>query len=77
MKFKSKPEIVEAFQLVENSPLPPGTIRHGQGPVYAETVRGMVPMRPGDWLVTEETGVKRLYPADVFEQLYERIEDIR
>ena len=59
MRFRHKPAVVEAAQLVND--------------VEFDTPTGRARGRAGDWLVTTDTGEKRVVPRETFETLYEPI----
>lgn len=71
--YRKKPVVVEATQWFF-----PGDHESvkidSQGRPYIETLEGVVPVAPGDWIIKEVTGACLCRP-DVFEQTYEPAEE--
>lgn len=82
LKFRRKPEAVEAVQLVpENLQLltewlPPGAsvrITAGEGvSIEWPTILGPILIKPGDWVFRDASGVLQSLTGDQFEARYER-----
>ncbi len=75
MKYKSKPNEVEAEQWFPGKDIPGVKLRYGKDP-YVTTIQGQqVFIKPGEWIIQEGDGV-HAYPCDpeVFKKRYDPID---
>ena len=60
-KYRKKPVIVEAVQITR--------------PMTIETLEGTMRGDPGDWLITGVKGEQYFCKDDIFQQIYEKVEN--
>lgn len=78
-KYRRKPEVVEAEQFWPfEKPWPEGVKADVVNPKYARpfvtTPEGPVDIHPGDWVITNAKGERRVREPDVFEDTYELVQ---
>lgn len=84
MKFRKKPVVIDAFQLVEGQPWPDGVQFHERcegngacsldGQMYVQTLEGPLVAKYGDWIITGVKGEKYPCKPDIFSATYEPAE---
>lgn len=77
-KYRKKPVVIEAWENIENSPMPDWLKGRGEGvsgyAIFIRTEEGIMKASPGDYVIL---GVKgEVYPCkpDIFEATYEIVE---
>lgn len=78
MKFRKKPVVIEAERFSANEPLPfmgQGVCCYNGDRWYITTLEGDMTISEGDWIIKGTKG--EFYPCkpDIFEQVYEPVED--
>lgn len=81
MKFRKKPIVVEAWQLVPSCKIPDATtvisdvdIATGLPRLFIETLEGRMEASLGDWIITGVKGEHYPCKPDIFEMTYEPVE---
>lgn len=79
-KFRKKPVVIEAVQMLEAYPLPDGVCDggagcKGNGPdgshPHIHTLEGDHTWTPGDWVITGVQGERYFCKPDIFEATYD------
>jgi hypothetical protein len=84
MKFRKKPVVIEAVQLIEDQPTPEG-VNFGvplnlgctsslDGKYWIQTLEGPLIAQFGDWIITGVKGERYPCKPDIFEMTYECVE---
>ena len=78
MKFRKKPVVIEAVQVVPDPVWPDwarAAVVVNNGLVQIATLEGVMTASPGDWIIKGVQG--EVYPCkpDIFEATYERVEE--
>lgn len=81
MKFRKKPVVIDAFQLVGDDPAPEwyqeacclGIVEHSTGPgvIAINTLEGTMQANEGDWVIRGVKGEIYACKPDIFTMTYE------
>lgn len=79
MKFRRKPEVVDAVQFADEKNLPDGVQPwevhgwNGVGYCFKSDSGRLISIELGDWIVTYEDGKKKVWLKEEFEYAFEEI----
>lgn len=72
-KYRKKPIVIEAVQWFPEKKIDGVYVIGLEG--YIETLEGEMIVRPGDWIITGVKGEKYPCNPDIFEMIYEWLEE--
>jgi len=77
MKYRKKPVVVEAVQMMEDMSLPEGVTRatNARDEFAIKTLEGTMHGNSGDWLITGVKGEKYFCKDDIFRMTYEEVKE--
>jgi hypothetical protein len=74
-KYRKKPVVIEATQYIPDASIPDGIeFDHATFP-FVRTLEGPLRVSPYDWIITGIKGEHYPCKPDIFEQLYEAVDE--
>jgi hypothetical protein len=71
-KYRKRPVVIEAVEMIAGEPLPEGVEMDVDG-MYVQTLEGRMRVNAGDWIITGVAGERYPCRADIFEATYEPV----